>query len=286
MIKTILASLMGFGSDKTVLDAAFAVARNNNSHVTCLHTRIDPIEGAALAGVSTMQVHGNLLEVTQKISRESQQLSKNVSSAFEEACKRHGMPSGDGLERTKGLSASLDQVTTIENETLHRSRYHDLVVMARVAELSSERLHNVVMQSGRPVLIAPTKPTSEIGERVMIAWKDGPEAARAVAAALPILAHATHVTIVSVSESGFDDGKGAAECLAKYLRWHGIETQVEISKSPSISISKKLEEIAFGLDADLLVMGAYGHGRMREFVFGGVTSDLLGACALPVLMTH
>jgi nucleotide-binding universal stress UspA family protein len=121
---------------------------------------------------------------------------------------------------------------------------------------------------------------------VVIAWKEGPEAARAVAAALPILAHARHVTIVSVSENGSDEDKGSAKCLATYLRWHGIQAQAEMSKSPSISISKKLEEIALGLDADLLIMGAYGHSRMREFVFGGVTRDLLSACAVPVLMTH
>ena len=131
MIKTILASLTGFGSDKTVLDAAFAVARNNDSHVTCLHTHIDPIAGAAL------QIHGNLLEITQRISQEEQERSRDVKSAFEEACKRHGMPAGNDLDRAKEPSASLHQVTTFQNETLHRSRYHDLIVMARVAELSA-----------------------------------------------------------------------------------------------------------------------------------------------------
>jgi nucleotide-binding universal stress UspA family protein len=286
MIKTILASLTGFGSDKAVLDAAFAVARNNDSHVTCLHTRIDSIEGAALVGVSTMQIHGNLLEITQRISRKEQERSGNVNSAYEEACKSHGVPAGDDLEHAKGPSASLHQVTAFQNETLHRSRYHDLIVMARVSELSPEPLHNIVMQSGRPVLIVPSKPTRVIGERVMIAWKDGPEAARAVAAALPILAHAKHVTIVSVSENGSDDDKGSAECVVTYLRWHGVQAQAEMSKSLSVSTSKKLEEIAFGLDADLLIMGAYGHSRMREFVFGGVTRDLLSACAVPILMTH
>ena len=61
---------------------------------------------------------------------------------------------------------------------------------------------------------------------------------------------------------------------------------MQVSNSPAVSASKKLEEIAFSLDADLLVMGAYGHSRMREFVFGGVTRDLLGACAIPILMLH
>jgi nucleotide-binding universal stress UspA family protein len=288
MIKTILASLTGFGSDKAALDAAFAIALKSHSHVACLYTGIDPIEGAALVGVSTMQIHGNLLEITQRISREEQERSGHVTSAFNEACRRHGMPAGDDPEHAKGPSASLHKVTTFLNETLRRSRYHDLIAMARAAEISPERLHNIVMQSGRPVLIAPPKPVKAMGDRVMIAWKDGPEAARAVAAAMPILSHARHVTIVSVSEndSRADSDRVSAENAAEYLRWHGIKAKIQVSNSPATSISEKLEEIAFDLDADMLVMGAYGHSRMREFVFGGVTKDLLRACAVPLFMTH
>ena len=185
-------------------------------------------------------------------------------------------------------SASLEEVTTFQDETLRRSRYHDLIVMGRVAELTAGQLHNMVMQSGKPVIVAPSKPTRQIGERVLISWKDGPEAAKAVAAAMPILAHAKQVTIVTVPEHSAGDAadRVSAESLAKQLRWHGINANVQVSDSPVISTSKKLEEIAFALDADLLVMGAYGHSRMREFMFGGVTRDLLSACAIPILMMH
>ena len=273
MIKTILASLTGFGSDKTVLDAAFAVARRHNSHVTCLHTRIDPNEGAALVGVSATQIHGNLLELTLKINREQQERSGRAQSTFADASKSHNVPVRDNPERTEGASASLLEVTTFLDETLRRSRYHDLVVMGRVPELAAEQLDSMVMQSGRPLLIAPSKPTRQIGEKVMIAWKDGPEAARALSAALPILAHAKHVTIVTLSEHSSENAreKASAESVVEQLGWHGIQAKSQVSNSPVISASRKLEEIAFTLDADLLVMGAYGHSRLREFVFGGVT---------------
>jgi nucleotide-binding universal stress UspA family protein len=72
----------------------------------------------------------------------------------------------------------------------------------------------------------------------------------------------------------------------RQLKWHGVEAKVQMSYAPTVPASSKIEEIAFGLDADLLVMGAYGHSRVREMVFGGVTRDMLANCAIPVLMMH
>ena len=288
MIKTILASLTGFGSDRAVLDAAFAVAGAQESHVTCLHTRIDPSDGAAILGVSALQIHGNLLDLAQRISQEQQERSGHAKSAFADASRSHNIPVGIDPDQAKGPSASLQEVTTFLDETLHVSRYHDLVVTGRAAELNAAQLHALVMDSGRPVLLAPSRPTSKIGEKVMIAWKDGPEAARALTAAMPFLIHAKQVTIAMVSDHGASDVADltSAQSVARQLKWHGIQADVQLANSPALSTSKKLEEIAFALDADLIIMGAYGHSRMREFIFGGVTKDLLGACALPLLVAH
>jgi nucleotide-binding universal stress UspA family protein len=288
MFKSILASLTGFASDKSVLDAAFAIARNNSGHVACLHTRIDPTESAALAGVTSRHMHSSLLEIAQRIAGEEAERSGQVNAAFTEAITRHSMSISDDPAHDKGASASLKEVTTLLDETLHQSRYHDLTVMARVPELSSERLHNIVMQAGRPVLIAPPKPAQTIGETVVIAWKDGAEAAKALTSAMPILALAKRVTIVSLSENntGNDIDVASAEKVALQLKWHGIAAKVQMFYASTVSASRKIEEIAFSLDADLLVMGAYGHSRMREMIFGGVTLEMLGDCAIPVLMMH
>ncbi|HKD48166.1 MAG TPA: hypothetical protein VKB67_10815 [Rhizomicrobium sp.] len=90
------------------------------------------------------------------------------------------------------------------NETLHQARLHDLTIVARVPELTTDRLDSLVMAAGKPVLVPPAKPAQTVGETVVVAWKDKPEAARAITASLPILTHAKHVIVVSVSESKFD----------------------------------------------------------------------------------
>jgi nucleotide-binding universal stress UspA family protein len=228
------------------------------------------------------------LEIARSITREEAERSSHVNAAFTEATRRLSIAISDDPENDKGVSASLKEVTTLFDETLHQSRYHDLTVMARVPELSSERLHNIVMQAGRPILIAPPIPVQILGETVVIAWKDRAEAAKALTAAMPILANAKHVTIVSLSENAADDeiDVASAENVARHLKWHGIEANVRMSYSPALPASTKIEEIAVDLNADLLVMGAYGHSRVREIVFGGVTRDMLANCAIPLLMMH
>jgi nucleotide-binding universal stress UspA family protein len=286
MIKTILASLTGFSSDRTVLDTAIALARIDAGHVTCLHTRIDAAEGAALVGATNSQWHTNLPQMLQKIAQEENERSQHCKEAFADACQRLSVTINDDPVKAEGVSACLTEMTTLLNATLHEARFHDLVVLARTPELSSERIQNLVAQVGRPIVIAPPKPVQVIGKTVVVAWKDGPEAARALGAALPLLLGAKRVIILSVSEdsAGDDTDLVSAEGVAKALKWHGITAEVQMSYGPSVSASAKILEIAYGLDADLLVMGAYGHSRMREFVFGGVTRDILTDCAIPVLM--
>jgi nucleotide-binding universal stress UspA family protein len=286
MIKTILASLTGFSSDRTVLDAAIALARIDAGHVTFLHTRIDAVEGAALVGAINPQLHTNLPQMLQRIAQEENERSQHCKEAFSDACNRFSVTISDDPAKAEGISASLTEMTTLLNETLREARFHDLVVLARTPELSSERIQTLVAQVGRPLVIAPSKPVQVIGETVLVAWKDGPEAARALGAALPLLLRAKRVVILSVSENpaGDDTDLLSAEGVAKALKWHGIAAEVQMSYAPSVSASEKILEVAYGLDADLLVMGAYGHSRMREFVFGGVTRDILADCAIPVFM--
>ena len=109
-------------------------------------------------------------------------------------------------------------------------------------------------------------------------------------AATSILFRAEQVSILSVSENGAgagdDTGRASAEHLASQLKWHGVTARVGVEASPSGSAAEALKEMAYNCDADLLVMGGYGHSRVREFVFGGVTRDILADCALPVLMVR
>ncbi len=287
MIKTILASLTGFESDRTVLDAAATAARIDGAHIDCLHTRIDVSQSADFIGAAAS--HRDVLQdLTRKLAEEERGRSEHARAAFEEALKRHALPAKDKPDDSSGVSAAWTELATLQNETLHRARRHDLTVMARDPELSTERLHNVLMQSGRPLLIAPARPVTVIGRTVALAWKEDPSAARAAAAAMPVLAKAGQVFLLSVPEGGKTEAisRASADALAGQLRWHGIKAEPRLKSAQPLSVSETLLEMAYACGADMLVMGAYGHSRMREFVFGGVTRDMLKDCALPLFLFH
>ena len=285
MLKSILASLTGYGSDRTVLDAAFAVARIDQGHVAALHTRIDPGDAAMAMSVSQPKMRSEFMDTMQRIAREEQERSGQAKLAFTESCKRHGAVT-EALG--PGVTASFREMTSFENETLHQARLHDMIVMARVAELSSESLHTMVMLAGKPVLVAPQRPARTTGENVAIAWKDSAEAARAVTAAMPILERAKRATVISVSEdpSRTAPDRVSAEGVVAQLKRHGIDARLDCGSSGAASAAAKIKEICYAEDADLLVSGAYGHSRVREMVFGGVTRELLTACDIPLLMVH
>lgn len=281
MSRTILASLTGLGSDHSVMETAVALGRIAGGHIRCLHTRIDAVETAALVEAASPRQHADLHGLLQKISAEEDERSRHARHAFEEARDRHGFSQTDIPVKATSISAEWKESRSFLNETLHESRYHDVTVMGRDKELSADWITGVLMQSGRPLLLAPQRPSPTIGHRVAIAWKPAAEAARAVTAASSILSQAEKVAIFSVEEEGCNGS--SAQHLAEQLAWQGIGAEVHMARSTA-STSQALLDAACDWDADLLVMGAYGHSRLREFVFGGVTHDLLRASVLPLFM--
>ena len=119
---------------------------------------------------------------------------------------------------------------------------------------------------------------------IAVAWKESAEAARAVAAAAGLLRGADHVCILSASTDGAGRDRISAQRLADSLRWQGIKTDILVETAASGGEALALQNMAYGRDCDLLVMGAYGHSRLRELVLGGVTREMLSGCAIPVLL--
>ena len=161
---------------------------------------------------------------------------------------------------------------------------------------TQEMVEQVVLRSARPVLILPYVQTpaararhAGVGGHVLVAWDDSPEAARAVADALPLLARARRVTVLSWRERGEredDDAlRARLDALSRWLMWHGVAAEVGIEAS-SASIADAMLSRAADLDVDLLVMGAYGHSRWSERLLGGATRGLLRSMTVPVLMSH
>jgi nucleotide-binding universal stress UspA family protein len=146
----------------------------------------------------------------------------------------------------------------------------------------------LALESGRPVLVIPYAGRySTVGRRAVVAWKGSREAARAVFDALPLLREAQAVHILEIKERD-DDGAVLAPdtSIAAALGRHGIKPEVRTSVTSDISVGDEILSRAADLDADLLIMGAYGHSRFRELVFGGVTRHIAKHMTLPTLLSH
>ena len=147
---------------------------------------------------------------------------------------------------------------------------------------------DLVLGAGRPVLLVPTEGRyAEIGRRVMIAWSATRESARAAFDALPLLADAAEVRVLLIGKSGTDDPRGqSAEDVARTLRRRGVAAEAHVVAPGEGPIADQILAHAADYGADMVAMGCYGHSRLRETIFGGVTSAILDRMSLPVLMSY
>lgn len=175
------------------------------------------------------------------------------------------------------------------------ARYADLAILgqqdpddARVRGWTTV-IEATLLNAGRPILVLPYAGTvSSIGQRVLIGWNARREAARAVHDALPLLRNAESVTVLAVDPLVGDDAHGEEPTadLARHLARHGLHVTARHTKSDGLDPADILLNMAADESMDLLVIGGYGHSRMREIVLGGVTRRLLQSATVPVLISH
>jgi nucleotide-binding universal stress UspA family protein len=146
----------------------------------------------------------------------------------------------------------------------------------------------IIFGSGRPTLVLPESPPSSGFElnTVIVAWDFSRSAARAVADAIPMLEKAKRVHVVAVTSEKIMDTTHSSEELAKNLARHGIDVMLDKVDAAGRSIGDVLTREVASCNADLLVMGAYGHSRFREFILGGATKSMLSKPLLPILFSH
>jgi nucleotide-binding universal stress UspA family protein len=148
------------------------------------------------------------------------------------------------------------------------------------------------METGRPVIVVPPTEVewnslAPLGTKIAIAWADSPEGARAIAFSIPFLQEASHVKIINYGDAQ-SEGAGARE-LRDYLSWYGIDATIsdhESISSEKASIGANLLEQASNFGADLLIMGAFTHSRLRQIIFGGITRHVLENAHIPLLLAH
>ncbi|TAJ72001.1 MAG: universal stress protein [Phenylobacterium sp.] len=207
------------------------------------------------------------------------------------------------LEAVCARIAAADAGTQIRTETVTARLYEEAETIARAARTRDATLvpigpavladralaETVLFGSGRPVLVYPEgqeiAPADRFGT-VAIAWDGGARAARAVADALPILRRARDVRIFIALGDKPQAVKGAAHDLVRHLSAHGVSASVDERLAHDESIGHRLADYAAATQLDLLVMGGFGHARVREFVLGGATDAMLEAPPCPVLMSH
>jgi nucleotide-binding universal stress UspA family protein len=171
------------------------------------------------------------------------------------------------------------------------SRSADLIVASRRDPVDGPATMaypgDLLVSSGRPVLVIPPDAADLKLETVLVAWKDGREARRSVADALPFLKAAGRVVIAEVCDVDDEaDATVRTESVVRHLARHGVKAEARPVKIGHGRVSAQLVDLASGLEADLIVAGAYAHPRIREWIFGGVTQDLLNGAPVACLMSH
>ena len=172
---------------------------------------------------------------------------------------------------------------------VEQARAADLVVVGRHGPADGDpglmgvSAGGLLMEVGRPVLVVPPGIEHLSAKRVVVAWKDTREARRAVHDALPFLSRADGVRIVVVGPGAHQEG---AEDVAAYLSGHCVSVTTHLLPKPAVGASEEILRFAQREHADLVVMGAYGHSRLREWILGGATRDILQTMSVCCLMSH
>ena len=258
------------------LDLAVALARQHRAHLTALHV-IDVALPVMAMGDGGGAVIAELMEQMRQTALKA---GAQLQAAFQEAIRREGIM-GE-WRQVEGSAAEL--------VALH-GRYADLLVLGQDDPESDHAglLEAVLFDSGRPVLAIPFAGTfPQIGRRVLVGWNASREASRAVHDALPLLAKAESACVFLANpKRGLGaHGEEPGADIARHLARHGLKVEVAKAVADDVADSALLLNHASDMGADLLVMGAYGHSRLREFILGGVTRSLLREMTVPVLLSH
>lgn len=275
MIKDIVVNL-GLGAHDPAGDYAISVAEGFEAHVLGIAVSYEPvIPGTVMGGVPP--------EIIESQRRESDSKARSAVSRFEEAVRRAGL-SGETRTLSASVSGAADQIGRI-------GRRFDLIVVGQPSRKGSAPDQvvdeGVLFDSGRPVIFVPyIQKTGMTLRRVMICWDGSRAAARAVADALPFLQKAKQVEVVIVSEKPAKTDEVPGADLGQHLARHGLTVDIKHITSPDIDVPSTILSHAADSDADMLVMGGYGHSRLREFILGGTTRSLLESMTVPVLMSH
>ena len=277
MIKDILVNLRVGDRPDVATPFAVSVAAALNAHLTATVFRCEPIIPVMvdMYGIPPTIIESQRLEIDKG--------ARAAVSRFEDASRRAGI-AGEAqfidapVDGAPGMLASI-------------ARRFDLTVLAQPQEaertLGRLFIEAALFESGRPILAVPYIQTAPLKlERVLVGWDGSRSAARAIGDALPFLTRAQAIEIVMVTTEPAKSDELPGADIAQHLARHGAKVAVERIPATDVDIASTILSHAADVSADFLVMGVYGHSRMREFMIGGATRGILGSMTIPVLMSH
>ena len=279
-MKTILVPTENHAGMRSALDTALQLARRCDSY----------IEGFALQfGInefSAIDMGGGLsLETFKQESQEDAAQARKLFESFMEENK---------VARSNGVTSSLSfgwLPDAPEGESFVGSygRVFDVIVLSRpdgnTTGLHNKAVESGLFESGRPILVAPPKPTPKIATNIMIAWNRSTEQARTTALALPLLHQADRVTVLTVN-GGTEVPGPSADQLLRYLQRNEIDADAMTVELTGRSTGEAVLAAADSIGCDLLIKGAYTQSRLRQMIFGGTTRHILASSTVPVLLSH
>lgn len=275
MIKDVVVNL-GLGAHDPAGDFAISVASAFEAHVLGVAFSYEPIiPGTVMGGIPP--------EFIESQRAESDKRARAAVSRFEQAAKSAGI-SVETRIISASISGAADQLGRL-------GRRFDLVVVGqpeRNEAVADEVVdEGVLFDSGRPVIFVPFIQKAGLKlDRVMVCWDGSRAATRAIADALPFLRKAKQVEIVMVANGRSKSDEIPGADLGQHLARHGLKVEVKRITSPDIDVASTILSYAADSSADMIVMGGYGHSRLREFILGGVTRGLLESMTVPALMSH
>jgi len=260
---------------KTRLEAAAGLAGRFKAHLTGVYI-------APELGISPFLADQFPSDLMNEVAAKATAQEETAQKLFETAARAAGVEcewleeSGDPLDRVAAHARHFDLTVLGQNDP-------EEVGNTAPANLPD----HVAVHAGRPVLVVPFAGNfASFGQRVLVAWNGSPQSARAVNDALPLLEQAKNVMILTIESKHGGATDGDAADLALHLKRHGIAAETSRIVADGIDIGDLLLARITDEAADFLVMGAYGHSRLRERVLGGVSRELFQHMTVPVLMSH
>jgi nucleotide-binding universal stress UspA family protein len=275
MLKDIVVNLSGRGPQDFAGDYAISVAATFGAHAVGVAFLYEPvIPDGALGAVPV-----DLIELQRE---ENSKLASSAVSRFEAAGKKAAVSA-----ETRVIDATFGSAPTLFAQIARR---FDLAILGQAQReqgaTDALMIEGALFESGRPIIVVPYIQKRGLTlERVLACWDGGHTAARAINDAMPFLERAKAVDIVMVAEERKDDETAGAK-LSEHLLRHGVKANVKRMAKGDIAIEDVILSYAADSGADFLVMGGYGHSRLREFILGGVTRGILASMTVPVLMSH